>query len=262
MDYMLDWAGHMNIPAVILPPVSIDDNRDHLNYGRYLAAQVLKCSANNVQLWVRVPFHKQSMERYQMLHRLCDGASNLGCMVMFDASMMKMDGAALVEALGLLHQLIGCNLRAVSFPTNVFLTNKRGFPTLPKSLQFLFVELLKRLGRTCRVMVEGMPLHKNDDSSMVVSPGHNQEGSMGGKSEMKLYLEYLRHLRTREEVTNVIDTEEANMEDGYLDHLQSALQPLGDNLEFSTYEVVSYCYCFLFQIFSCLVQLNLIHDSV
>ena len=29
------------------------------------------------------------------------------------------------------------------------------------------------------------------------------------------------------------------METGYLDHLQSALQPLGDNLEFATYEVVS-----------------------
>mmetsp|Transcript_1511 Transcript_1511/g.2767 ORF Transcript_1511/g.2767 Transcript_1511/m.2767 type:complete len:772 (-) Transcript_1511:40-2355(-) len=233
MDYMLDWAGHMNIPAVILPSVPTNNNR-HVNYGRYLAGQVLKCSANNVNLWVRVPFHKDSIQSYQILHRLCDGASNLGCMVMFDESMIKMDASELVEALGLLHQLIGCNLRAVSFPTNVFLTNKRGFPALPKSLQFLFMELLKRLGRTCRVMVEGVPLHRQND--------HDEEeeeavGALVGKSEMKLYLEYLRHLRTREEVTNVIDTDEAKMEDGYLDHLQSALQPLGDNLEFSTYEV-------------------------
>lgn len=233
MDYMLDWAGHMNIPAVILPPVPT--NVRYMNYGRYLASQVLKCSANNVQMWVRVPFHKKSVETYQMIHRLCDGASNLGCMVMLDASMIKTDGAALVEALGLLHQLIGCNLRAVSFATNVFLTNKRGFPALPKSLQFLFMELLKRLGRTCRVMVEGVPLHHGNKN--VPNMDHQEGAMLVGKSEMKLYLEYLRHLRTREEVTNVIDTEEANMEDGYLDHLQSALQPLGDNLEFSTYEV-------------------------
>ena len=40
-------------------------------------------------------------------------------------------------------------------------------------------------------------------------------------------------------MNRLIDTEEAKMETGYLDHLQSALHPLGDNLEFATYEVVS-----------------------
>ena len=60
-----------------------------------------------------------------------------------------------------------------------------------------------------------------------------------GHSGLLLYLQYLRHLRSKDEVKRLIDTEEAKMETGYLDHLQSALHPLGDNLEFATYEVVS-----------------------
>ena len=146
---------------------------------------------------------------------------------MFDSqSLAFITSLGLNVAMGLLHQFIGCNLRAVSFNTDIFLINKRGFPALPKSMQFIVMELLKRIGRTCRVLVEGIPIHHIQDNAM-------------GRSGMMLYLQYLRHIRSKDEVTNVIDTEEAKMETGYLDNLQSALQPLGDNLEFSTYEVVS-----------------------
>jgi len=144
---------------------------------------------------------------------------------MFDSqSLAFISSLGLNVAMGLLHQFIGCNLRAVSFNTDIFLINKRGFPALPKSMQFIVMELLKRIGRTCRVLVEGIPIHHIQDNAM-------------GRSGMMLYLQYLRHIRSKDEVTNVIDTEEAKMETGYLDNLQSALQPLGDNLEFSTYEV-------------------------
>jgi len=75
---------------------------------------------------------------------------------------------------------------------------------------------LKRLGRTCRILVEGRSEHGDG--------GHVH------------YLQYLRHLRSKKDVCQVLDTEESKMELNYLDHLQSALQPLGDNLEYSTYE--------------------------
>ena len=235
--YMIDWAAHMNIPACILPPIP---ETNYVAYGRYLATHALKSSANNVQLWVRVAFNQESLERFNFVHKLCDGAMNLGCIIMFDSNALafiqKAEGQSststptstvgISAAMELLHQFLGCNLRAVSFNTDIFLANKRGFPALPKSVQFLFMELLKRIGRTCRVLVEGAPLHRIQD----------EEGM--GRSGMMLYLQYLRYIRSKEEVKRVIDTEEARMETGYLDHLQSALQPLGDNLEFSTYEVV------------------------
>jgi protein arginine N-methyltransferase 5 len=246
LTYMLDFASHMNIPACILPPIP---ETNYVAYGRYLATHALKSSANNVQLWVRVAFNQESLERFNLVHKLCDGAMNLGCIIMFDSNALafiqKAEGQSstaassltasssslgISTAMELLHQFLGCNLRAVSFNTDIFLANKRGFPALPKSVQFLFVELLKRIGRTCRVLVEGalLPLH------------HIQDEEAMGRSGMMLYLQYLRYIRSKEEVKRVIDTEEARMETGYLDHLQSALQPLGDNLEFSTYEVVRY----------------------
>jgi len=221
LSFMLEWAAHMNIPAVILPPIPKDN---FVDYGRFLATQTLKSSANNVQLWVRVAFDKESMQRFHMVHRLCDGAANLGCIIMFNSSVDTTE--SLGESMSLLHKLVGCNLRAVVFNTDIFLSNKRGFPTLSKSHQFLFVQLLKRLGRTCRVLVEGINLH-------IIA----EEEAMG-RSGLLLYLQYLRHLRSKDEVKDAIDTEEGRMETSYLDHLQSALQPLGDNLEFSTYEVV------------------------
>lgn len=235
---MLDWAAHMNIPACILPPIP---EKNYVAYGRYLATHALKSSANNVQLWVRVAFNQESLERFNFVHKLCDGAMNLGCIIMFDSNALSFIQKTQVQtstststssslgistAMELLHQFLGCNLRAVSFNTDIFLSNKRGFPALPKSVQFLFMELLKRIGRTCRVLVEGTLLH------------HVQDEEAMGRSGMMLYLQYLRYIRSKEEVQRVIDTEEARMETGYLDHLQSALQPLGDNLEFSTYEVV------------------------
>ncbi len=128
------------------------------------------------------------------------------------------------ESLVLLHHFSGSNLRAICFDTNLFLTNKKGYPTLSKGTQFLFTELLIRLGRTLRVIIEGECLHTEPN----------------GKSGYLSYLQYLRHLRLKEEVTCTLDTEESRMESDYLDHLQSALQPCYDNLEFSTYEVCEF----------------------
>lgn len=239
--YMLDWSAHMNIPAVILPPITASMDKRELDcYGRFVANNALKASANNLQLWVRVSFHPKAIENFHKFHRMCDGALNVGCMLMMDLEAVTyVTEASLSQSMDLMHYFIGSNLRAISFHTDVFLSNKKGFPTLPKSIQFLFVEMLKRLGRTCRVLVEGVPLHYLDNETDVPQ-GHDfdeQQSSPLGHSGLLLYIQYLRHLRSKDEVKNIIDTEEAKMETGYLDHLQSALQPLGDNLEFSTYEV-------------------------
>ena len=223
LSFMLDWAGHMNIPAVILPPIP---KESYIPYGRFLATQCLKASANNLQLWIRVPFTEAGLQSFRELHKMCDNPSNVGAMLSFSDSNV-VTPEAIGRSLVLLHHFCACNLRAVHFNTNSFLTNKKGYPTLSKTIQFLFTELLKRLGRTLRVLIGGELLHHSETESKEVK----------GESGYLSYLQYLRHLRLKQEVTSVLDTEESRMELDYLDHLQSALQPCFDNLEFSTYEV-------------------------
>jgi hypothetical protein len=223
LSFMLEWASHMNIPAVICPQIP---KENPMQYLRFLSSNCLKASANNLQLWIRVPFTEEGLQSFRELHKMCDGPANVGSMIYFNsANLLKPQ--AIGKSLALLHHFCGCNLRAISFDTDVFLSNKKGYPCLSKTIQFLFIELLKRLGRTIRVLVEGGLLHHNE---MV-------EAEVKGQSEYLSYLQYLKYLRMKDEVTDVLDTDESKMETDYLDHLQSPLQPCFDNLEFGTYEV-------------------------
>lgn len=235
---MVEWACHMNIPAIILPPVPTDPIRS-APYAQALSSLSAKCSASNVQIWVRVPYSDASLEAFQLLHRRCDDVSNMGCIIVVDSPLEMAlgtcggDGEAnmtssLSQNLSLLHRFVGSNTRAISFSTSVFLTNKRGYPTLSKSLQNVFSTLLRRIGRTIRVMLEGEPAHHLSSTT--------DDIQARGQSGCLSYLQYLRHLRGRDEVSRVLDSDESNMENSYLDHLQNALQPLGDNLEFQVYE--------------------------
>ena len=102
---------------------------------------------------------------------------------------------------------------------------------MSKTCQFIFTEWLKRLGRTLRVLVEGEIRHHTEEDATV---------DVTGQSGYLSYVQYIRHLRSKGEVKSVLDTEDSRMELDYLDHLQSALQPCFDNLEFGTYEVCEY----------------------
>ena len=50
------------------------------------------------------------------------------------------------------------------------------------------------------------------------------------------HLQYLRHLRSKPTLSTKLDSQESILETPYLDNLQSPLQPLGDHLEYQTYE--------------------------
>jgi protein arginine N-methyltransferase 5 len=130
--------------------------------------------------------------------------------------------ATVASQIVLVHKAIGANLRAVLFPCKVFLTNKRGYPALAKSHQVIFTEILKRIGRIVRVVIEGPSAHEDVPNA--------------GATKCLPYLQYIRHVRERDEITSVLDTEEATLETPYLDSLQRPLQPLKDHLEFSMYE--------------------------
>jgi len=310
LDKMVEWACHMNIPAIILPEVPCDgvneaaNMSETLDYARALSSVVPKCAASNVHLWIRVPFRDKALQSFQFLHAKCDYAMNLGCMLVIQDQWMdyyapsstlgpssktettagtyinkpsnnsssssnssnsivaaaanliessspsthntnnpqilqqvESEATKMASNFALLHRFVGCNCRAICINTKVFLTNKRGFPTLSRSYQSLFKTLLQRLGRTLRVLVEGQPYHHTQQmDGLPMKVEMDDTESVAGKSGCLTYLQYLKYLRMREDVTSVLDTEESKMETSYLDTLQSALQPLGDNLEFQIYE--------------------------
>lgn len=216
----IEWAIHMGIPAVILPPAP---SGRIFEYARVILSLGLEAQASNLQIWIRTRLNVSSLDNYGILNQLCDGLSNIGMLLEIEPiSTMTSAEATVGTQMILIHKAIGMQLKAVSLPSKIFLTNKKGYPTLSKSHQVIFMEIMKRVGRTLRVLVEGPSMH--------------DEVSSAGETKCMSYLQYIRHIRTRGEVKSALDTEEATLETPYLDSLQRPLQPLKDHLEFSMYE--------------------------
>lgn len=220
----MEWAHHMNIPAVILPSIPVKKN-EAVEYARLVASVALTASSTNGQVWIKTDLTEEALAAFEKLHRQCDGASNVGMVLCLDNVHQAAPNptAAVAAMVALVHKAVGNNLKAVTFPTHIFLTNKRGYPALSKTHQVLFTEMLRRLGRTIRVLIEG-------------PTSHPIPGPAGGATQCLPYLQYIRHMRQRPEIVQMVDSPEATLEEAYLDHLQRPLQPLGDHLEFSTYE--------------------------
>ena len=272
---MMEWASHMCIPAVILPTVPVtetmsdgdiiklktevknsssdeedmfDDapdyeSQDHQHakstpkkeksfsinnpsakeYARLISQLSTSsiCSTSRVQLWIRVPLTLHHLQAYQLLLARCDHSPSVGCMLSITSPLNVTELPAITRALHIV--MGGGHVKGISWDVSVFLKNKRGYPTLSKSHQYLFQLVYGRLGRTLRTLVEGrVPGASNHDD--------------GGSATRRFYLQYLAHLRSRAPLPSILDSEEAVLETPYLDNLQSPLQPLGDHLEYQTYE--------------------------
>jgi protein arginine N-methyltransferase 5 len=256
---MMEWASHISLPAVILPSIplrdgsteeiSSSDEEDMFddtpqNKPQYQAKNTAQkinstsakeyarlisqlstssiCTTSRVQLWIRVPLTLDHLQAYQLLLARCDHSPSVGCMLSITS---PLDATALPAITRALHTFMGGgHVKGISWDVSAFLKNKRGYPTLSKSHQYLFQLVFGRLGRTLRTLVEGgLPPAglKNDD---------------GGSPTRKYHLQYLKHLRSRAPLPSILDSEEAVLETPYLDNLQSPLQPLGDHLEYQTYE--------------------------
>ena len=266
---MLEWASHMNIPAVILPQLPLVElNSNNVNgedsdedmfaddatpkpqkrgrngdtdtqsttvyinnasakeYARILATLSTSpiCTTSHVQMWIRVPLTLEHLQAYQLLLARCDHSPRIGCILYISSPLESAEVPVIMRAL---HVFIGGgNIKAVSWDVAVFLKNKKGYPALSKSHQFMFQMLFGRLGRTLRVLVEGNAL----------APASTTPIAGGGATSRLHHLQYLRHLRSRPTLIEKLDSEEGILETPYLDHLQSPLQPLGDHLEYQTYE--------------------------
>jgi len=99
-------------------------------------------------------------------------------------------------------------VKAVLLPTSIFLTNKKGYPTLSRRHQAVLAQLLRYRPR---LIVVG----RHDDHA---------EG-------LSAHINYLLFLASKQP-----ESETERMERPYYDYLQAPLQPLQDDLESQTYE--------------------------
>jgi type II protein arginine methyltransferase len=228
----VQWGLHMSLPAIILPAPPSNE-ADFMEYARVVQSLCMEAAQASVQLWVKVALTDLAMLQFDILTRLCDAPACLGMILWAEplalgtttaSSTSNTAGATVAAQMSLLHKAIGSQLKALCFPTKVFLTNKRGYPTLAKINQVLFTEALRRIGRTLRVVVEGPSVHEIPD------------GAGAGGTYCLPYLQYIHHIRQRQECIQALDTQVALAEKDYLDSLQRPLQPLADHLEFQMYE--------------------------
>ncbi|XP_077472223.1 protein arginine N-methyltransferase 5 [Stigmatopora argus] len=105
---------------------------------------------------------------------------------------------------------LGEPIKAAILPTNIFLTNKKGFPVLSKAHQRIIVRLFKL-------------------EAQFIFTGTNRHT----EKDFRSYLQYLEYLSQNRPTPNSYEL----FAKGYEDYLQSPLQPLMDNLESQTYEV-------------------------
>uniref|UniRef100_A0A668ALX7 Protein arginine N-methyltransferase 5 n=1 Tax=Myripristis murdjan TaxID=586833 RepID=A0A668ALX7_9TELE len=105
---------------------------------------------------------------------------------------------------------LGEPIKAAILPTNIFLTNKKGFPVLSKAHQRIIFRLFKL---EAQFIFSGTSRHSEKD--------------------FRSYLQYLEYLNQNRPAPNAYEL----FAKGYEDYLQSPLQPLMDNLESQTYEV-------------------------
>ena len=210
----LPWAWHMNLPAVILP-VPDDNLPQYSQQLASLALTALQEAGGSFQLWVPVLLDSASVCKWHKIIAACQYPALVG--VLLEIPPVIGDPREFIsKQMNLLHNLIGCGpIKTFSMRTSLFLTNKQGFPTLSKPHQYITEYLLKRLGRTLKVLLI------NDT----------------GATNRSHFQQYLQHLRNRESVTSVLDSGNAQDEHDYLDALQKPLQPLQDHLLFATYEV-------------------------
>ena len=234
LPQQVQWGLHVSLPAIILPAPPSEEIA-FLDYARLVQSLCMEAAQASVQLWVKVALTDVALHQFDLLTRLCDAPACLGMILFAEplaagstsaSSTSNTAGAIVAAQMTALHLAIGMNLKALCFPTKVFLTNKRGYPTLAKINQVLFSEALRRVGRTLRVLVEGPSVHQIPDGAA---------GGAGGTGCLP-YLQYIHHIRQRPECVQVLDTSLAQEETGYLDALQRPLQPLADHLENSMYE--------------------------
>ncbi|RIB22967.1 protein methyltransferase [Gigaspora rosea] len=208
MRQQITWIGHVGITAVLIPSPS----DSLMNYAR--CVNNIFGTVPYINLWIKIPLVLEdeilesnetvTWERWNKFRTLCENHVRLSIALEVTQNLPEDN---------ILDRWFAEPIRAVILPTNLFLSNAKGWPVLSKRHQAFIRKLIK---------------YKPNFVIECAADGSNH--ASGGLSAYQEYVHYLN--RTMPELTPV---EQFAL--GYNDFLQSPLQPLMDNLESSTYEV-------------------------
>ncbi|ELU14784.1 hypothetical protein CAPTEDRAFT_161444 [Capitella teleta] len=220
-DQELTYANHLGVPAVMLSIQSAEC----CNLARIINTHIF--AGHNYQYWLQIPLiaaedclddvienipaendptnaDRKEIDTWGWWNRvrtLCDSSKKLSIVLEVSADL---------PSKAVMDRWLGEPVKAAVLPTDIFITNRKGFPVLSKAHQALVHSLLKL-----------------DVQIIVSGPNNHPERSF------RIYQQYLEHLwQTQEPVDNV-----TQFAKGYEDYLQCPLQPLMDNLQSPTYEV-------------------------
>jgi protein arginine N-methyltransferase 5 len=295
----LAWAVHLSVPAVLLPTPNIDcANFSHIINQFALSSQYL-------EFWVTIPVCStetmlsglEEIDAGDEKNMDTSAGSSAGapgndgddeaddpnrddtwqiwnrirCMCEFHPRMfVALELTADLPSASQLERWMGEPVKAIIIPTSVFITNKKGYPTLSQRHQrflsgmFQFKVRLLVQGRSRRPVAVPMPgdaggattmgnvppqppgqdeagaigegegdAHRDDSSSSSSRWGNSDSAPPGGEyAGMLVYLQYLSHLISKIPP----QSQEERFIAPYNDFLQAPLQPLMDNLESQTYE--------------------------
>ncbi|RMX64522.1 hypothetical protein DD238_004212 [Peronospora effusa] len=224
------WASHLSVPAVMLPTPRHATNSS--NYARILNQTLTQ--AQYVQFWVRIPLttrqqssikapmeydpvvghhatimmetHEEEdddssdpWEAWDSLRARCEYHPKLHVALEITADLPSAEE---------IQRWLGEPVKAAIIATNVFLTNRKGYPALSQRHQTLMAQLFQH---KVQFYLSGRPRHRG---------------------KILPYVQYLHFLYSKRPSQD----RKAQFEAPYLDYLQAPLQPLMDNLESQTYE--------------------------
>lgn len=209
----LNYAAHLGLSAILVEL----KRPQNTNLARALYSFILKSSGSGPQVWVRVPIITpksecapeesedsiSSWDWWNNLRTSANFAKKLGLVLELDSQLVS----TLTDEI-VLKRWLGEPIKALVLNTSSFLTNKKGYPVLPKALQAIVRQFIPS---DVQVLIEGR------------NRGH----------DMSLYQSYMDHLWQQTDSGDPL----RQFAKGYEDFLQSPLQPLMDNLESGTYEV-------------------------
>ncbi|MDB9924768.1 protein arginine N-methyltransferase [bacterium] len=254
----LMWAAHLSLHAVLLPHPGFSS----ANYAR-VVNQFLGALFSTA-LWVRVPVvapeveaaakrgepepssgthFRDPFEHWANFRALCEGHLQLG---------VCLDVGCALPSDREIDRWIGEPVRALSLAPEAFITNKRGFPVLPKRHQDFVTRMMKR---NVQVVLKGAGDTSGEEegdvrdemdtattsstqeptpaeASIAINSLNAELSAAINKHPSRQRWEYVVYLFRKIAPT----TEQELQEAGYRDYLQAPLQPLMDNLESATYE--------------------------
>lgn len=214
------YGAHLSLPALMVPL----NGPECVNLSRCLLSHLQGHS--NHQVWIHVPMvgescaegllendvkqkldgsddqsESDSWRWWSTLRTVCNHNKRLGIALEIPADLPSSD---------VIDRWLGEPVKCAILNTNVFLTNKKGFPVLSKAHQSLVMKLFKL-----------------DVQMMIAGTNHHPDKGI------KAYQQYLDHLYQSQPPLSGVDA----FAKGYEDYLQCPLQPLSDNLESQTYEI-------------------------